>query len=194
MADTSIDHAALDEAWALVAQGNRDAFTDILARTHRSLRMFITARLPNPELVEEVLQQTYVVAFEQRHATVDPGKVLAYLRGIARNMTARCWREIQRGERHVDALDHCLFGDMLSPAELHDHSEQAQQLEQVLATCLSRLKDRPRKIFLAAYEEEMSHKRLAQRFSMRVAAISRLLFKTRGLLKECLQSKGVQAP
>lgn len=183
----------LDRAWARVADGDRDAFSEVLAHSHRALRMFITARLPNPDLVEEVLQQTYVTAFEERHRSIAPGKVLAFLRGIARNMTARCWRELQRGERQVDALEQFLLGSEPAPDLAAEAQELAGEISQALTACLGRLPERSRKILLAAYHEELSQKRLAQRFSLRVAAIKRLLFKTRGQLRDCLQTHGVAA-
>lgn len=184
----------LDTAWARVASGDRDAFSEVLAHTHRPLRVLITARLPNPDLVEEVLQQTYVTAYEQRHAQVETGKVLAWLRGIARNMTARCWRELQRGENHVDALDQLLMASGSSPDLMQENDEKAGQIRQALSACLKRLPERSRKVLLAAYDDEQPQKRLAQRFSMRVAAVKRLLFKTRGQLRDCLDTHGVPGP
>lgn len=182
----------LDQVWARVAYGDSDAFSDLITQTHRALRVFIAARLPKPDLIEEVLQQTYVTAFEQRQADVEPGKVMAWLRGIARNMSARCWRELQRGERHFNSLERLLWADELNPVSQHEAEEETVELQQAVTSCLQRLPDRSRKVLLAAYEDDESQKRLAKRFSMRISAIKNLLFKTRGQLRECLRRRGVQ--
>lgn len=185
---------SLDQAWARVASGDQDAFDDVLARTHRALRVSIAARLPNADLVEEVLQQTYVTAYEQRHATIETGKVLAWLRGIARNMTARCWRDIQRGQIHIDALERLAMGSEAAPEHDLESAEQAARLREALTSCLERLPQRSRKVLLAAYDEGQSQKSLAKRFAIKATAVKRLLFKTRGQLRDCLDSHGVPSP
>lgn len=176
----------LAQAIAAYLGGSTDRFRDIISLTHRDLRLFVSVRLPSAELYEEALQRVYIAAFEQFKKGVTPNRPLAWLRGIARNVSADIQRERYAGERPLDPFEAMLVDDAAERLDRAGNPDAAPQLDQ----CMEELAPRARRILKEAYINEVPHKRLAQMFKMKATAITKLLFRTRKALRDCLDKQG----
>lgn len=172
---------------AIKAQaGDRDAFRDIVLATQRELAISVAAHSASRELVEEVLQQTFVTAFEKLSQYRPECTLRPWLRTIARNHLFAHWRERRRvSEVDGDLLETLIADDGLDGMEHHD--ERHEQESARLAACLERLPGRARTMLERRYCEEQPLALLAQQFKRSAATLSVTLFRLRQQLKRCVE-------
>jgi RNA polymerase sigma-70 factor (ECF subfamily) len=166
-----------------VADGDRDAFSELYAATSAKLHGVVWRILPAKDRAEDVLQDTYVRIWN-RAATYDPMRAspIAWMAAIARN---RAIDEVRRRplvsiEDTPQALD--------VPAEGLDPLDAAQQSEELrrLNDCLQALEDERRQIVLLAYHSGLSRDELAARFGHPVGTIKVWLHRSLAQLRKCL--------
>ncbi len=175
------------DALAIKAQaGDRDAFRDLVLATQRELAISVAAHSASRELVEEVLQETYVTAFEKLVQYRPVGTFRPWLRTIARNHLFAHWRERRRvAEIEQDTLETLIADDGLAGME---HDDERHELEsRRLAACLERLPERARTMLERRYCEAQPLDTLAQQFKRSAATLSVTLFRLRQQLKRCVE-------
>jgi RNA polymerase sigma-70 factor (ECF subfamily) len=178
--------AELDRLAIAAQGGDRDAFRDLVLATQRELAISVAAHSVSRELVEEVLQETYVTAFEKLAQYRPQGTFRPWLRTIARNHLFAHWRERRRvAEFDGDALDTMIADDGIAGLDLDDgrHEEETARL----AACLELLPDRARTMLERRYCEEQPLALLAQQFKRSAATLSVTLFRLRQQLKRCVE-------
>lgn len=175
------------DALAIKAQaGDRDAFRDVVLATQRELAISVAAHSASRELVEEVLQETYVTAFEKLSQYRPEGTLRPWLRTIARNHLFAHWRERRRvAEVDHDVLETMIADDGLDGMERDD--ERHEQESTRLAACLERLPERARTMLEQRYCEEQPLALLAEKFKRSAATLSVTLFRLRQQLKRCVE-------
>jgi RNA polymerase sigma factor (sigma-70 family) len=175
------------DALAIAAQaGDRDAFRDLVLATQRELAISVAAHSVSRELVEEVLQQAYVTAFEKLAQYRPEGTFRPWLRTIARNHLFAHWRERRRlAESDGDALDQLIAADGLEELERDDGRDERETAR--LAACLELLPERARQLLERRYCEEQPLARLAEQFKRSAATLSVTLFRLRQQLRRCVE-------
>ncbi len=175
------------DALAIKAQaGDRDAFRDVVLATQRELAISVAAHSASRELVEEVLQETYVTAFEKLAQYRPEGTLRPWLRTIARNHLFAHWRERRRvAEVDHDVLETMIADDGLEGMERDDERHEKESTR--LAACLERLPERARTMLERRYCEEQPLAQLAQQFKRSAATLSVTLFRLRQQLKRCVE-------
>lgn len=178
--------AELDQLAIKAQGGDRDAFRDLVLETQRELSISIAAHSASRELVEEVLQETYVTAFEKLAQYRPVGTLRPWLRTIARNHLFAHWRERRRvAEIENDALETMIADDGLKGME---HDDERNEVEtRRLAACLEQLPERSRTMLEQRYCEEQPLAELAERFKRSAATLSVTLFRLRQQLKRCVE-------
>ncbi len=181
MTPGDLDHLAIK-----AQAGDRDAFRDIVLATQRELAISVAAHAASRELVEEVLQETYVTAFEKLYQYRPQGTLRPWLRTIARNHLFAHWRERRRlAEFDGDALETLIADDGLDGL---DHDDERRELESArLALCLEHLPERARTMLERRYCEEQPLAQLAQQFKRSAATLSVTLFRLREQLRRCVE-------
>jgi RNA polymerase sigma-70 factor, ECF subfamily len=175
------------DALAIRAQaGDRDAFRDLVLATQRELAISVAAHSASRELVEEVLQETYVTAFEKLAQYRPQRTFRPWLRTIARNHLFAHWRERRRvAEIEHDSLEALIADDGLDGMERDDERHERESAR--LAECLDRLPDRARTMLEQRYCEEQPLAALAEKFKRSAATLSVTLFRLRQQLKRCVE-------
>ena len=176
----------LDQLAIKAQAGDRDAFRELVLATQRELAISVAAHSVSRELVEEVLQETYVTAFEKLAQYRPQGTFRPWLRTIARNHLFAHWRERRRlAEFDGDLLDQLIADDGLDGMERDD--ERLEQEGARLAVCLERLPERARMLLERRYCEEQPLAQLAQQFKRSAATLSVTLFRLREQLRRCVE-------
>ena len=87
-----------------IRQGDKGAEEELWRRYSRGLLFLLKRRTGDPELAEDIRQETFRVALEKLRAAEldDTTKVAAYLRGIAVNLVTGEWRKNQRRGTSAD--------------------------------------------------------------------------------------------
>lgn len=156
---------------------------------HASLRAYFRALGVAPDSVDDLAQETFLVAFrrfQEFDADRDPGK---WLRGIARNLAANERRKQARAARLVSPG---LTAWFLERAE-ESSVEPAEGWQELLQGCLAELPDSGRNMLMERYGAGEVAESMAQKWQLRADALRQKLFRLRQLIKRCMERKlGVQ--
>lgn len=170
--------------------GEAAAFDALVLATQQDLRVYLAARAHAVELVDAVLQDTYIRA----HAILDSHQtgrpVLPWLRGIARNCLREELRRRTRHQRRFASAGAQIDALLAENAEASPSEDVADRRSARLAHCLSRLPAPSRRLLHQYYVEDEPLTRLAQRFRRKASALASLLQRIRTALRDCLTHEG----
>jgi RNA polymerase sigma-70 factor (ECF subfamily) len=166
--------------------GDREAFRDLVLATQRSLTLSIASHASSREMIEEVLQETYVTAFEKIAQYRMEGSFMPWLKAIARNRLYLIWRERKRtASLHHEDLDHVLVDRRLEDL---DQDADLRALEaRRLEACLGKLPARARLLLERRYCDDLPLPQLAQQFKKTTAVLSVTLYRLRQQLRSCIE-------
>ncbi len=179
-----MDGSHLDELAMRARGGDRQAFHDLMRDTMQEVRLFIAARAYSLELVEEVLQATYVACFESLARYEPRGTLLPWLKGIAYN---RLRRELESRTRHahVDELERLLVGE--TARQVDDAPGPDEAVLAALLRCLERLGPQARELLELRHSHDVSIDTLATRFARSRSAIASMLKRIRFTVRSCME-------
>jgi RNA polymerase sigma-70 factor, ECF subfamily len=176
----------LDRLAARATAGDRMAFTELLELTAHGLRLFVTARLRSRALIDEVVQDTYVIAWERLGTYQGPRRLGAWLRGIAYNRVRVELRELHR-HRPVDQDELDVL--LTAPETADEEADPDTDLAPHLATCLEQLDARARLLLQRRYGDDLPLPQLAQQFKRNVHNLTMMLHRLRLALRACVQAR-----
>ncbi len=186
---TAPDPHELDRLAALIQRDDQDAFIALIRATALPLRCFVATMAADGGQLEEIIQATYVTAF-QRLSTYEPrGTMMPWLKGIARNLLLRDLRERKRHlQVDVSVIDEVLVDDSWERAQADDERQAARtQALDHLQRCMQALPRSAQDLLTCCYQDALSLNQLAQRFRRTRAAIAMQLSRLRASLRACVQ-------
>jgi RNA polymerase sigma-70 factor (ECF subfamily) len=144
----------------------------------------ILTMLPDAEAARDVLQQTNLVLWRKR-GEYDPAQgFLGWAAAIARFQVLAHLRDRDRDR-------HAFGGALLDHLASEDVGEAGGDLPgdhgQALRHCLDQLGERDRELILQRYSPGHSVQSMAATMGKTVNAVSRALYRIRGLLSECIE-------
>lgn len=180
-----LDHLA-DNDLAVRAQGGDRAAFDHLVLLHQGrLRAFLAVRLHDQSVVDDLAQDSFVIAF-QRLGTFDSQRPFyPWLRGIAINVLRTHFRQRRLLPHQQDELQELL--DNLVGHEVESHGDHNQI--SLLRRCLDELQGRVAELVRAHYYDGESLDRIAHRQQRSASAIGMALMRARRGLGECIRAK-----
>lgn len=167
---------------------------DAAVRAHHSgLRFFIRSLGVNEAWVDDLAQETFVIAHRKWEELDHPDNAPAWFRKIARNLVMN---ELTKAGRRQRLLDEKVTSLLLT-AEPAEHTpgtlQDAEIRHEALRACLDVLPQNVRKVINARYYEDRNATEIGGEFSMNPAAVRKLLFHARKALADCLQAKHIHA-
>ncbi len=185
----TLDPSDIDDLITKAQSGNRDAFAEVVVDLYPQVAGFLAFHAPTPELMDEVVQATFVTAFERLADYKLGGTFAGWLKGIARN-TLR--RELARRRRHrmtdLEAIDAMVADESLQ--RLEQEAREADERKQILLqlkSCFEKLSPRMRLIAERRFIEDLPLNQLAQQFKQSRASIAKMLFVLRRELRTCAE-------
>lgn len=159
-----------------------DAFETLVLEHHAQLRAFIRALGVDPEWVDDLAQEAFLVAYRELEG-FDAGRDFGkWLRGIARNLV--------RNEIRKDARRRRIMSEHLTTALL-EGDESPTPLEEsrltALRDCVEQLPKKSRELVAGRYRDGWKSSELAEHAGMTAAAIRQALTRIRGQLKQCIE-------
>lgn len=145
-----------DRLLLLMKRGDQEAFRKLYEMTAKGIYSYALSILRHPQDAEEVMQDTYLAAWNQVKQYQTEGKPMAWLLTIARNL---CYMRLRRQKDHP-----CISLEELeeeTPGELCVGIELAPE-KQVLLDALSRLPQEERRIVLLHDAGGMKHREIAE--------------------------------
>ncbi len=175
------EHASDAELWQRVRGGDRAAF-EVLVRRHQSAVSAVAYNACGDlALSEDVAQETFWAAWQQRSALQDPGRLRGWLCGIARNLGKNARRRAARtgatasGDADVDV-----------PAVTPGPVEEAVSREEgaLLWETIEHIPAAYREPLILYYREEQSVAEVAAALELSPEAVRQRLSRGRAMLQE----------
>ena len=169
-----------------VLAGDREAFRGIVEDYGPCVRAFIAAHLPDPHVIDDLSQETFIAAFESL-PTFDPaGNLRAWLKGIAQNKVLMHLREVRQHGSAMEQLQARVAENVSGDLGRCAGADDAGLLDRLRA-CLKKLPRDLQEMISARYSVRESVQSIADRHAKSVAAVSSLLFRGRRLLQACVK-------
>jgi RNA polymerase sigma-70 factor (ECF subfamily) len=175
-----------EEAVGRVLAGETEAFAEIVRRYQREIWRVAAAMLGDRLMTENLVQQTFVNAYE-RLEQYERGRGLEqWLKAIARNLVREELRRSSRERRRMD----CYRDYLLSLYDDQDEAERQQRrYETALRSCRQDLADAAGRALQMRYEEALPIEAVASSLGRTLAATRQLLFRAREALRVCVEEK-----
>lgn len=182
-----MNETELDQLVERVQNGDRDAFSEVVFAIRKELRIFLSAHACSIDMVDEVLQHTLVVCYENIAKYERRGTFLSWTKGIARNLMLK---ELKARSRYVAPDDDALDRIVLDAAM---HSIQAQDREEAyvehLRHCLTKLPEESRQLIQQRYFNKLSIRDLAKAMHRTETWVAVSLFRVRDVLRDCMMKE-----
>jgi RNA polymerase sigma-70 factor (ECF subfamily) len=177
----------IDRLVRRVQTGEQEPFWDLILHVQQDVRLFIAVLSPSTELVEEILQSTFVRAYDGIRKYEPRGLFLQWIKGIARNILRE---ELRARARHLaiagNAVETMVAEDCLQDVD-------AREPEPGLQDCIDRLAPHSRELLERRYGANLSLNKLAQQFKKPADSIAVTLCRIRESLRQCLEARGARA-
>jgi RNA polymerase sigma-70 factor (ECF subfamily) len=165
--------------------GDKEAFTALVEATSAEIQAFVASRAACVSMIDEVVQATFVAAFESIGTYRPGGSPEAWLKGIARNRlheVLRSWRRSRQQPIDPIAL-------VAAAAEPEDEVFAGERYAR-LGACLERLPQAWRRLVEARYWTDTPVQEIAEQHGTSVGTVSQTLYRARGALLACLEAHG----
>jgi RNA polymerase sigma factor (sigma-70 family) len=186
MMTTTIVSANVSNDAELVAEslaGNRDAFGQIIARYQSLVCSLAYSATGSLTQSEDLAQETFVAAWKQLAGLREPGKLRAWLCGIARNLIGKTLR--QQGREPSHAAEHlAVMDESPAPGPLPSEHLISREEEAILWRSLERIPEIYREPLVLFYREHQSIEAVAQNLELTGDAVKQRLSRGRKLLHE----------
>ena len=161
----------------------RGAFADLMRQYYSLVYTIVIRIVDNPHDVEEVVQDTFLSAYQGLTQLEDTTKFKSWLAEIARNC-ARQWLRKQRGE--TVPLNEVNEGILQTEGSPDEHLARQEQRELIRRT-METLPQKDREIARAFYLEGVSYDELIRAHGLSYNAIALRLFRIKRQLSKRLQ-------
>jgi RNA polymerase sigma-70 factor (ECF subfamily) len=176
----------MDDLIQRAQAGDHEAFGEIVQRTAADVRAFIAAFCPSAAQIDDLAQETYVRAYQALKNYTHEGLLVAWLRGIARNVVF----EDRRNRRREAPLE----GDTLNAlvdARIEQRTASSDLGRRVdsLKECLDRVSGTSRQLLEDFYVKEHTSEDIAQSLGRTASWVRVSLLRVKRKLAECVEAK-----
>jgi RNA polymerase sigma-70 factor, ECF subfamily len=175
-------------------RGEVDAFAELVRAHHPSVRVFLASHLRDADVIDDLVQDVFLRAFDRLSTLRDGTAFRAWLLGIARNRALEHLRERLRSGLSVpDALDALL--DRTQLAVLEGDDEEARRVLELdaLRQCIRRLPPVGARLIREHYFKGRPITVLAAEERKNEGTLRMTLLRLREALRECVRRR-VAAP
>ena len=169
------------------ARAARDELFADLVREHQvSLRVFVRSLGVESGWVDDLAQDTFVVAYREMDSYDLDRNFGKWLRGIARNLVRN---ELRKQGRHRRILHESLSQHLLDLAENEKDREVDVTQLSALRDCVEQLPGKSRELVRSRYFEGWDATILADKFEMKAATVRQTLLRIRRQLYQCVNQR-----
>jgi RNA polymerase sigma-70 factor (ECF subfamily) len=169
-----------------VLAGDRDAYSEIVAEFQDMLLAYAAFRVPDAALVDEVVQQTFIRAYEQLRDFQTDKDFGVWLRSICRFMILAELKRASRDRQNKDNYQGHLKVRLLGEALQRGESGADEDVLRRLKGCLGRLQQTARSLVTLRYQEFLKVEEIAARVGQSATWVATTLFRVRETLRKCI--------
>jgi RNA polymerase sigma factor (sigma-70 family) len=163
--------------------GDLDAFAQIVARYQALIASIAYNATGNIAQSEDLAQETFLVAWRHLKSLEEPGKLRAWLCGIARRSVANALRR-QKREPSQDAQPLEQVMDAPAPGAVPADHAMSREEESILWRSLEQIPETYREPLILFYREDQSVERVAEALELSHDAVRQRLSRGRRLLEQ----------
>lgn len=161
-----------------------ETFIQLFLRHERAIRAYARTLLPTWESVDEVMQETSLVAWRKFDEFEVGTNFGAWLGAIVRYEALR-WRRSKQRDRHV----FCDEVIALLESEGLEDIDYLERQRAALQRCIGRLGETHQRLLAMVYGSEMAIREVADKMSRSIDALYKSLQRLRAALLKCAQEE-----
>ena len=166
----------------------------VIEHNRRWLMTYLYAATGDSTLAEDLVQETFVVAFQKRDELENVVSFGAWLRGVARNVLRRHY---EKCAHEPMLLNFKMLESIEEPAALLEQSHlnpvcESQRIA-LLRKCVQKLTQRARTLIQGRYQDNLSVEQLARRSGLAAGSVPVILHRARTELMNCINKKLAQS-
>jgi RNA polymerase sigma-70 factor (ECF subfamily) len=178
-----------------VLKGDRDAYSQLVYEHQDMLVAYAGFRIPDRAMVDEVVQMTFIRAYEQLEKYVSGSDFGVWLRSICKYMILRelkrCSRNLKNRKKYSEKISQRLIARAMETEPEVDNLNIIEKLKK----CMNALRNNARKVVTAKYIEEKSVNQISEESGHNVSWVTTILYRSRALLRKCIgqrtQTEGI---
>ena len=176
----------------------REDPADFLDRYGDYLYGYAFVRLRDTQLAEDLVQETLIKAFQNYSKFRGDAKVKTWLTTILRNEISTHFRKNKRARQVMltDEEDKLELGELLHPHVENSDFQLAVQRDEfwsMIQDCYERVPPHLLQVFLArSHSEEESTQQLCNNLGISASNFAVRMFRTRLLLRKCIEEKWIK--
>ena len=153
-----------------VLSGNREAFEPLVERHKGTVYALVVGKTGNFTSAEDIVQGTFVEAFQHLKSLKDPAKFRAWVRGIAMNLSNE-WIRKRKRNVPIDDLDNskeaAIHSEVLPESYVRlptapDGDYEMEEMRNYVLRAVERLPERYREVVLLHYMEGLKYREIAE--------------------------------
>lgn len=138
-----------------IGDGDSAALEELYCRTERTIYAFVLSLLKDPELTQDVVQETYLKIRSAAHLYEPQGKPLAWMFTIAKNLARNAMRRIGGDALEADLSDSIRYSYVSDPID-----------RMVLSAAMQILEETERQVILLHLVSGLRHREIAADLGM----------------------------
>jgi len=166
-----------------VLGGEIDAYEEIVRRYQQEVWRVVAAMLLNIQKTEDLVQQTFINAYQHLHRYQLGRDLGAWLKEIARNEVRQEIRRLTREDRRLELY----HGYLLQMYDSPSASARQAALEEALARCTEKLPPASAKLVELRYQSALNFTEIAGMVGHTIDATLQQLARIRNALRECIE-------
>lgn len=171
-----------------VRGGNAQMFSQLVERYQRLLYYFVLGKVREPAEAQDIVQKSFVSAYQNLATLTDPEAFFPWVRGIALN---HCRNEWRRHHSYASMKDRLLEAKQAELAVLRleeNHGEGTPRTD-ALRHCLERLKPDEHALIELRFVQELSMDQIGAELNKGGEAVRVWLYRIRSRLAECVKRR-----
>jgi RNA polymerase sigma-70 factor (ECF subfamily) len=169
--------------------GARDQLLDSLIREHQGrLRAFVYAQAWDRDIVDDLVQDVYVIAYHKLESLETPKAAWPWLKTIARNILRQHWRTVQRDTSKNQVL--AALAQLRVEPDASEDSEAAERVLWNLRQCVDKLSEKARSLLKLVYVDKRKSDEIAKEWGATGVVVRVYLHRLRTSLRSCVDAAG----
>lgn len=173
----------------LITLGDNKAVEVVFRHYQAALYAFIRLRVRDDSAAEEILNDTFMIAFQKTAQYDGTAEFKTWLCGIAKNVCGTWIRKQNTGlARSTIEVDEEIFDNLPDPDWDVVSRLESQEMDEILRECIDSLPITHREAFFWTWFEELPLEAVSERLCCPVGTIKSRLFNARAKITDCVKN------